>query len=176
MSKTLGNIIDPDELLQEYGTDAVRYFLARHISPFEDGDITREVFKEAYNANLANGLGNMVSRVLTLAEKNLEKGTRPEAVGFPQEYTDALDRYEINRALDFVYARIQAVDQTITQSEPFKLVKTDPQRGKDMIFELTQELYMIARMLNPFMPETSQKIKEGIVANKKPENLFARKD
>jgi methionyl-tRNA synthetase len=176
MSKTLGNVIDPAELLKEYGTDAVRYFLARHISPFEDGDITRENFKEVYNANLANGLGNLVARVLTLAEKNLEEGTRPEAVGFPQEYTDAIENFEINRAMDFVFTRIQAVDQTITQSEPFKLVKTDPERGKQMIFELTQELYMIGRMLNPFMPETSKKIKDGVIANKKPENLFARKD
>ncbi len=176
MSKTLGNIIDPDELLQEYGTDAVRYFLTRHISPFEDGDITRESFKEAYNAGLANGLGNLVSRVLTLAERHLEVGTRPEAAGFPQEYTDALERYEINRAMDFIFTRIQAADQTITQTEPFKLVKTDPEAGKKIIFDLTQDLYMIGRMLNPFMPETSKKIKEGVIANKKPENLFARKD
>lgn len=176
MSKSLGNVIDPMTIVDEYGVDALRYFLARHVSPFEDSDVTMEHFKEAYNANLANGLGNLVSRVTTLAEKHLDKGTRPEAVGFPQEYTDALEQYEFNRAVDFVFMRIQAADQTITQSEPFKLVKTDPERGKDMIFELTQELYMIARMLNPFMPETSKKIKEAIVSNKKPENLFARKD
>jgi methionyl-tRNA synthetase len=176
MSKTLGNVIDPDELVAEYGTDAVRYFLARHISPFEDGDITREHFKEVYNANLANGLGNLVSRITTLAEKNLEQGTRPEAAGFPGEYTAALEKFEINRAFDFIFMRIQAADQTITQTEPYKLVKTEPERGKQIIFELTQELYTIGRMLNPFMPQTSKKIKDAILANKKPENLFARKD
>lgn len=176
MSKSLGNVIDPMAIVDEYGAEPLRYFLARHISPFEDSDFTMERFKELYNANLANGLGNLTARVLTLAEKNLEKGTRPEAAGFPKEYTDALEQFEPNRALDFIFTRIQAADQTITQSEPYKLVKTEPERGKQMIFELTQEMYMIARMLNPFMPETSKKIKDAIVANKKPENLFARKD
>ncbi|MDO8517686.1 MAG: methionine--tRNA ligase [bacterium] len=176
MSKTLGNIIDPQELLEEYGTDAVRYFLARHITPFEDGDITRESFKEIYNANLANGLGNLVARVMQLAETHLEKGTRPEVVGFPPEYTQALDNFEVNRALDFVFLRIKALDQTITQTEPFKLVQTDPERGTQIIFELTQELYAIGRMLNPFLPQMCEKIKAAVIANKKPETLFPRKE
>ena len=176
MSKTLGNIIDPQELLEEYGTDAVRYFLARHITPFEDGDITRGSFKEIYNANLANGLGNLVARVMQLAETYLEQGVRPEVVGFPAEYTEALDKFEVNRALDFVFSRIQALDQTITQTEPFKLVKTDPEYGKQIVFDLTQELYAIGRMLNPFLPQTCEKIKTAVLANKKPENLFERKE
>lgn len=176
MSKTLGNVIDPEELLSEYGTDAVRYYLARHITPFEDGDITREHFKEVYNANLANGLGNLVARIMKLAEDNLPEGTRPDVAGFPQEFTDAMERFEVNRALDFVFARIGALDQTITQTEPYKVVKNDPERGREIIKELTQELYIIARMLNPFMPETNKKIKEAIIANKKPGNLFARRD
>jgi methionyl-tRNA synthetase len=176
MSKSLGNVIDPEELLNEYGTDAVRYFLARHISPFEDGDITREGFKEHYHANLANGLGNLVARIMKLAETYLEQGTRPEAVGFPAEYTDALEIFEIHHAMDFVWLQIQRLDQKITETAPFKLIKEDPEAGKKLIFDLTQELYLIGRMLNPFMPETSKKIKEAIMANKKPDNLFLRKD
>ena len=176
MSKTLGNVIDPEELLAEYGTEAVRYYLARHITPFDDGDITREHFKEVYNANLANGLGNLVARIMKLAEDNLPEGTRPEVASFPKEFTDAMDAFEVNRALDFVFARIGALDQTITQTEPYKVVKTDPERGRELIKDLTQELYIIGRMLNPFMPETNKKIKEAIVANKKPGNLFTRKD
>ncbi len=176
MSKSLGNVIDPEELLHEYGTEAVRYFLARHIAPFDDGDITRESFKEIYNANLANGLGNLVARVMKLAEDNVEGGTRPEPADFAPEYIEALDRFEINRALDFVFLRIGALDQTITQSEPFKVIKKDPERGKQMIVELTQELYTIARMLQPFMPQTSEKIKKAVIQNKKPENMFVRKE
>lgn len=176
MSKSLGNVIDPEELLEEYGTEAVRYYLARHISPFEDGDLTREGFKEAYNGNLANGLGNLAARIMQLAETYLEKGTRPERAGFPSEYTDALENFEISRAMDFIWERIKLLDQQIADTQPFKVVKENPEEGKELIFALTQELYFIGRMLNPFLPETSEKIKAAIVANKKPGNLFPRKE
>ena len=73
MSKSLGNVINPNEIVTAYGTDALRYFLLREISPFEDSPFTMERFKEAYNAGLANGLGNLASRILTLSEKYLEK-------------------------------------------------------------------------------------------------------
>lgn len=176
MSKSLGNVIDPEELLAEYGTDAVRYYLARHISPFEDGDITREAFKDAYNADLANGLGNLAARVMQLAQTHLENGTRPEAAPFPKEYAEALENFEVHKALGFVFEQVGALDQKITQTEPFKVVKTDAAAGKKIIFELTQELYTIARLLNPFMPGVSEVLKKAIVENKKPENLFPRKD
>ncbi|MBI5406041.1 methionine--tRNA ligase [Candidatus Kaiserbacteria bacterium] len=175
MSKTLGNIIDPEELIETYGTDAVRYFLLRHISPFEDGDITREGFKDAYTANLTNGLGNLVARVMKLAETHLgESVARPEAAPFPREYSDMFDMFELNRAIDFVWGRIQALDERITREEPFRLVKKDPERGRALIGELVTELYWIARLLNPFMPETSEIIKRAVRENKKPENLFPR--
>jgi methionyl-tRNA synthetase len=176
MSKSLGNVIDPVGIVNEYGTDALRYYLARHISPFEDSDFTMSRFKEAYNGDLANGLGNLVARVMKLAETHLAEGTRPEAAGFPKEYTDAMEKFEINRAIDFVWQKISQLDQKITETEPFKLVKTDSEAGKRLIFDLTQELYVVGRMLNPFMPETNKKIKDAIVENKKPETLFPRKD
>ena len=176
MSKSLGNVIDPEELLAGYGTDAVRYYLARHISPFEDSDITREAFKDAYNADLANGLGNLAARVMQLAQTHLENGTRPEAAPFPKEYAEALENFEVHKALGFVFEQVGALDQKITQTEPFKVVKTDAAAGKKIIFELTQELYTIARLLNPFMPGVSEVLKKAIVENKKPENLFPRKD
>jgi methionyl-tRNA synthetase len=176
MSKSLGNVIDPEELLAEYGTDAVRYYLLRHVSPFEDGDITREAFKDAYNAGLANGLGNLASRIMQLAQTHLEKGTRPESISLPEAYLEAFDAFEIQRAADIVWDEIQFLDRTITESAPFKVVKTDPEAGKELIFKLTQDLYRIAELLAPFMPETSKKIKTAVVENKKPENLFVRKE
>lgn len=176
MSKTLGNVIDPEELLAEYGTDAVRYYLARHISPFEDGDITREAFKDAYNADLANGLGNLAARIMQLAQIHLDKGVRPDAAQFPKEYTDALESFEVHKALGYIFDLVSALDQKITQTEPFKVIKTDAVAGKKIIFELTQELYTIARLLGPFVPTVSEALKRAIVENKKPENLFPRKD
>ena len=176
MSKTLGNVIDPEELLAEYGTDAVRYFLARHISPFEDGDITREGFKAAYNADLANGLGNLVSRIMQLAATHLSGPVTLEYKPYPKEFTDALHNFEINKATEYIWSRISALDRKITETAPFKVVKEDMEKGRAIITELTTELAFIDLMLEPILPATSKKIIEAIMANKKPENLFPRKD
>lgn len=175
MSKSLGNVVDPMSLIDEYGVDAVRYYLARHIHPFEDSDFTMEKFKEAYNANLVNGLGNIVARIMRLAEDNLESPIeRPEPTPFPSEYTDAIESFEFNHAMDFVWGKIQALDERIAKEEPYKLVKNDLEAGKRIIAELATELYWIGRMLFPFLPDANEKIKKTILENKKPENLFPR--
>lgn len=174
MSKSLGNVIDPLEYVEKYGTDPLRYYLLAKINPTEDSDFTKAKFEEIYNADLANGLGNLVARVMQLAQVSLEKGTRPDPAKFPQEYTDAIQNFEFNQALGYIWNRIQLLDLKITESEPFRLLKTDPEVGKKIIFDLTQELYLIGRLLNPFLPETSVKIKEAVIANKKPESLFPR--
>lgn len=177
MSKSLGNVIDPIAIAEEYGIDALRYFLVRHIHPFEDSDFTMERFKETYNADLANGLGNLAARIMTLAETHLERAIgRPEPVGFSEEYISALAAYDFNRAFEYVWSRIAALDQRIAEEKPFSLVKTDPEAGKRMIAELATELYAIVRLITPVMPETSQRIKKTILANKKPETLFPRKE
>jgi methionyl-tRNA synthetase len=177
MSKSIGNVIEPVAVIDEYGADAVRYFLARHVSSFEDSDFTMERLKEAYNADLANGLGNLAARIMALAQANLAQPIqRPEASGFAKEYTDAIERYEFSRALEFVWGEIQKLDKKIVETEPFKVVKTDVEKGRALISELAMELYLIARMLNPFMPETNKILKEAILANKKPANLFPRKE
>jgi methionyl-tRNA synthetase len=176
MSKSLGNVIDPSSLVKEYGTDAVRLLLTRHVHPFEDSDVTLERMKELYNADLANGLGNLVSRIMQLAEKNLPEPVKVEFVPYPKEFTDALEVFELNRACEYIFSRIQALDQSITHTEPFRVIKTDPEKGKELITNLVKELATIDLLLEPIMPDTSKKIIDAIVANKKPENLFLRKD
>lgn len=177
MSKSLGNIIDPMKLVDIYGVDAVRYFVLRHMNPFEDSDVTEESFKDAYTANLVNGLGNLVARVMKLAETHLaEPIVRPEASPFPDEYWQHIESYEFHKAMDLVWSRIQAVDERITREEPFKVVKEDVEKGKALIAELVVELYQIGRLLNPFMPATNELIKKTVLENKKPENLFPRPD
>lgn len=176
MSKSIGNVVDPIAIVEAYGADALRYFLARHISPFEDSDFTMERFKEAYNADLANGLGNLASRVMTLAERNLSAPVQVAYIPYPKEFTDALGAFEFNKALEFVWQKIQALDQKINQTEPFKLVKSDPEQGRAIITELVRELAFIDEMLEPIVPQTSKRIIEAIIANKKPENLFPRKE
>jgi methionyl-tRNA synthetase len=176
MSKSLGNVVNPIQLTEEYGTDAVRYFLARHMHPFEDSDFTMERFKEAYNADLANGLGNLAGRILTLAQTHLAQPVEVAFVPYPREFTEALDSFEINRAAEYIAGRIQDLDKRITEEAPFKVVKTDPEKGRELIASCVRELAAIDLLIEPFMPETSKKIIEAIMANKKPESLFVRKD
>lgn len=177
MSKTLGNVVDPREIANEYSVDALRYFLLREISNFEDSPFTIERFKEAYNSGLANGLGNLASRLLTLSEKYLESCPSIPENSIPQEFFDYLENFDIKKATDCVWDKIGELDRKIQETEPFKLVKTDGEAGKKLITEMMIELYTIARMLNPIMPETNEKLKALIRENKKPESpLFIRKD
>ena len=97
MSKTLGNVIDPRDVVSEYGVDALRYFLLREVSSFEDSPFTLERFKDAYNSGLANGLGNLASRILTLSEKYLEKCPEiPERTDFT-EYFKMYEEFDIKK-------------------------------------------------------------------------------
>ena len=177
MSKSLGNGVDPKDIVNEYGTDALRYFLLREVGIFEDSPFTIERFKNAYNSGLANGLGNLSSRILTLSEKYLEKCPEiPEVTDFT-EYFSIYETFDIKKAIDFVWERVQNLDKKIQETQPFKVIKVDQAKGKEMIKELVLELYTIARMLNPLMPETNEKLKKLIRENKKPEvPLFLRKD
>lgn len=177
MSKTLGNVVDPRDVVKEYGTDAIRYFLLREISSFEDSPFTMERFKEAYNSGLANGLGNLASRILTLSEKYLDKCPEiPEKTDFT-EYFGFYEKFDIKQAMDFVWDEIGKLDKSIQETEPFKVVKIDEKKGKELISGMIVRLYEIARMLNPVMPETNIALKKLIKENKKPEKpLFLRKE
>jgi methionyl-tRNA synthetase len=191
MSKTLGNVLDPEEFIKEYGIDALRYYLAREVSTTEDGDLTREKFKETYNANLANGLGNLVSRTLKMATQYFdgtitsEPSRVPplrvgitvasvigdlEGVNIPYVITnDILPRYhaflrahEIPKAMDVVWELVGHLDGYITSYEPFKLIKTDPEMTERVMWGLVYGLREIAGMLSPMMPQTAEKITELI--------------
>ncbi|PIR85016.1 methionine--tRNA ligase [Candidatus Kaiserbacteria bacterium CG10_big_fil_rev_8_21_14_0_10_45_20] len=175
ISKSVGNTIHPADIVDVYGTDALRYYYLRHIHPFEDSDFTMEHFKEAYNAHLANGIGNVTARIMKLAEDNLDAPVDlSESTLFSPEFVALVESYEFNRAMDSIWGRIQALDERIQTEEPFKVIKTDEVKGKKIIEGLVKELYSIGCLLQPFMPETSDKIKATVRANKKPETLFPR--
>jgi len=177
MSKTLGNIVDPRDIVKEYGTDALRYFLLREVGSFEDSPFTIERFKDAYNSGLANGLGNLSSRILTLSEKYLDQCPEIPVNSISQDFFDYLKVFDIKKAIDYVWEKIQKLDILIQETEPFKVIKVDEKKGKELIKENILKLYEISELLIPILPETSKKIQELIKENKKPKQpLFLRKN
>lgn len=180
MSKTLGNVVNPLDVINEYGTDALRYFVLRELSPFEDSPFTMEKFKEAYNAHLANGLGNLVSRVMKMVVDNdVEipyKDIKIESEAEYTKYVESLENFEINKACDVIWSIVQKADKRIQEEQPFKLIKTDNKKGKDIISSLGIELYKIAILLKPILPSTSENIVSIITSRTMPTSpLFIRK-
>ncbi len=176
MSKSLGNTVDPLELINEYGVEALRYYLCRELSPFEDSPFSKELFKSAYNAGLANGLGNLVSRVMKMAKDNLDGPIEIPGDTIPVDYKEALERFNIHAAANVVWRHVTEADKIIQDKQPFKLVKTDKEAAREIIKDLCVRIYTIGRMLNPIMPETSKAIKELVKTNSTPSApLFLRK-
>jgi len=177
MSKSIGNVVDPLEIIKEYGVDALRYYLAREVTPFEDGDFTVEKFKEAYNANLVNGLGNLVSRTMKMASQYLDAPVNvvdsDELLESQREY---IEKFELNRAMDFLWGHMAILDGVIQEEKPFEIIKTNRIKAQKLVTSLAKELYKIAKNLKPFMPDTANTIQKLIKENKMPEEpLFPRK-
>jgi len=162
ISKSLGNIVDPFELVEKYGTDPIRYYLLREIPAYSDGDFSLARFKEVYNADLANGLGNLVARVAKLCQNsNLEfKKTSPKLC---QRYAQYLDEYRFDLALECVWQWITKADQKINQNQVWK------QQGKELqksLQALAKTIRCIAYHLRPFLPETAEKIEKQFTGPK----------
>ncbi len=159
MSKTLGNVIDPIELINKYGADPLRFYFLKYFSPFADGDFSEEKFKIAYNADLANGLGNAVARVAKLAENSgfeFEE-EKPAQEIYPDEVKDAFEKFEFNVVLQNLWnVRLSVIDKHINDNAPW-LLKDESKLKVTLQQEITM-LRSLARQIQPFMPETSEKI------------------
>lgn len=178
MSKSLGNVISPYDLVNKYGTDATRYLLLRHVHPTEDSDVTWERLDEWYTANLVNGLGNLVARVMKLSEEHLSTPVNLGDLGhaLDDKFFALLENFEFQEAMNYIFTLVSKGDELMTKHEPYKKIKVEEtkEEARNEISMLVRDVAHIALYLAPFMPETSQKILEAVHQNKKPENLFPR--
>jgi len=180
MSKSLGNVIDPMHIVDDYGTDALRYFLLREIPPTTDGDFTLERFIQRYNADLANDLGNLVSRVSNMIERFF-RGKLP-VVEVENEYdlekvNLLISQYRFNEALEYIWQIIRRANQYVEEEQPWQLfaVKNMDKLAK-VLTKLLLSIKDISLALEPFLPETSQEIQEHFdqPVIRKMEPLFPR--
>lgn len=167
MSKSLGNIIDPFALVEKYGTDPVRYFLLRELPPTEDGDFTYEKFETRYNADLAKGLGNLVSRIISLSSRlKIKPKSNIHNPKFntitnkaKKNYGKFIGEFRFNDALAEVWGLISLCDRYIDKEKPWSLDATrDKQEQKEIMGNLLFVIGEIAKLLEPFLPETTEKI------------------
>ncbi|HCB23006.1 TPA: methionine--tRNA ligase [Candidatus Daviesbacteria bacterium] len=154
ISKSVGNVISPQDVVKEFGLEPLRYFMLSQNPIDSDGDFTFERFKEVYNGDLANGLGNLVARVAKLAENSGFEVTKTTEI-FDPLVEEKLKEFKFNEALDAVWQDIAALDKKINQVEPWKL---EANKLEEFLSESSVKIRSIALTLSPFLPETSQKI------------------
>ena len=161
MSKSLGNVVSPFDLVEKYGVDPVRYYLLREIPPYDDGDYSDHRFKELYNADLANGLGNTISRVAKLAESSgieFDNTLIPKGI-YRDEQKNAFEDFRFDLVLSNIWATdLGVIDKHIDQSAPW-LIK-DRSKLKIVLQKEIDYLRILAEKLEPFLPQTAEKILE----------------
>ncbi len=163
MAKSLGNVVNPEELLKQYGTDPIRYYLLKEIPTQADGDFTEARFKEIYNADLANGLGNLVSRVAKMAQKDGLAGIKTAQPTAPNGLFNYLNNYEFNLALDVLWQEFRQLDQTIAKDKPWE--KSAGAR-KGLLAAYIKKILNLSYYLQIFLPQTAAKIAKTFSGNK----------
>jgi methionyl-tRNA synthetase len=191
ISKSLGNVVSPAELINKYGIDATRYYLLKEIKPFADSDFSFEKMDLLYTADLANGIGNLAARVSTLLEKNsIETKLNPprnhpqtppskgggllEKEGTTAEFAQKMEQYAFDEALGVLWKKIAECDVIITDKKPWKM--EDKAEIKKVLEPIAQDILDIAYLLQPFMPTSAEKIIKQFSETqiKKSEGLFPR--
>jgi len=182
ISKSVGNVIDPNEIIDNYGVDAFRYFFSRHIPTLDDGDFTWEKFENAYNNELGNDLGNLIQRAASMIIK-YQAGVIGEAQQAEHDmtaYHDAMESLEFNKAIDEVWNMVRSLNQYIDNVKPWEVAKglgKDPEAEPhlaEILSHCAGALVQIGDLLVPFLPTTAKRIQEifetGIV--KLPEGVL----
>src|SRR3989339_10003 len=155
MSKSLGNVINPFDLIKKYGVDAVRYYLLREIPPSDDGDYSEKRMNEVYSSDLANELGNLVMRITTLAEKDGLTINNETMKQLNNEAIKLFDTFQFNLILEKIWRHIKLLNKSTDDFAPWK--KT-PEERKEFLTKSLSEINQIGYELQPFLPATAEKI------------------
>jgi len=162
ISKSRGNVIRPNELVEKFGVDAVRYYFIKYGPLTEDVDISLDKIKEVYNADLANGLGNLISRVAKLCENSGFEFKLSSPTFYPK-VENFINEFRFDYALKFIWEKITSIDQEINKVEPWKL---KGEELKNVLINAVDSLITIAYCLVPFLPETAEKIEKQFAGPK----------
>ncbi|HUT62991.1 MAG TPA: methionine--tRNA ligase subunit beta, partial [Anaerolineae bacterium] len=175
MSKSLGNVISPLDIADTFGADPLRYFLLREVVYGQDGDFTYDRFVERYNSDLANDLGNLVNRTVTMIDRYLG-GNIPEEASLPDDavsylfpdilhrWTTAIERYDLSNACDIAWELIRIANRRVEESAPWKLAKDPNKRDKlvGVLLDLASVIGSVAVLLYPYIPSSSASIWESL--------------
>ena len=169
ISKSLGNVIDPVELIKDYGLDQVRYFLMREVPFGNDGDFSKEAMKNRINGDLSNNYGNLMQRTLSFIFKNsnqtidfttklLEFDIYKKIIDSEKELHDLMDKYGFESYLKIVFGFLNDLNTYVDRSAPWELKKTNISEMKMVLDRIALCIIKITQLLNPFMPESAEKI------------------
>ena len=162
MSKSVGNVVSPEEMIERFGKDGTRYLLLS-AAPFgEDIDLSWERLTEKYNADLANGLGNLVSRVLKLASQLTAHDVQQTTI-FPEEFSALLENYRLSEGLEYIWNIVRDANRYIEETKPWELAKADGEKFETVMRKLLGDLDCISKLLLPFLPEASERIRVALL-------------
>ena len=169
MSKSLGNVLDPFEVMDKFGTDALRYYCFREVSFGQDGAVSTAGFESRYESELANDYGNLASRSIAMIARYRDGVTpdvEPEAAlagdfeGLSAEVVELLDRAEITQALERIWQRVRRLNRYVEEQAPWKLAKDDDAQDRldTVLRSLAEGLRVVTVLLHPYMPETTERL------------------
>src|SRR3954452_9367013 len=173
MSKSIGNVIDPFEVMDRFGTDTLRYYLFREVNFGQDGSISAAGFEPRYNAELANEYGNLASRILPLITRNRD-GVVPEAEPAPELLGDLggvedrvkekLDAVDVSGALEEIWTAVRRLNRYVQEQQPWKLAKdaANSERLDEVLYGLAEGLRVVSVLVHPYMPDSAERLLEAL--------------